>query len=344
MNAIVCTKYGPPEVLEYRVVPTPKPKANEIMVKVIAVPATVGDCRIRGLRVPPSFELLAKIALGFKRPRKAILGRYFAGVVDSIGNKVTQFKIGDNVFGSTGNKLSTYAEFVCVSEKESITTIPEKFSFEQAAACLWGNGTALHFLRKTDTHRKQHILVNGASGSVGLGAVQLSKYFGFTVTGVCSSKNIDLVKSAGADYVIDYNRENFVDNDKTFDIIFDTVGNQPVQKLINVLKTDGLLLHAVASPDVVREMRKQIKGTQKKFVGGTFKWNKEMISFIKQRLENNDLKPIIDSTYSFDEIVIAHYRVDSGRKTGDVIVTIDKNSLTPDSLSNRKFRVGDVTV
>lgn len=328
MNAIVCTKYGPPEVLEYRVVPTPTPKANEILVKIMAVPVTVGDCRIRGFRVPPSFELMAKIALGFKRPRKAVLGRYFAGVVESIGIKVTLFKIGDNVFGSTGNKLGTYAEFVSISENESITTIPENSSFEQAAASLWGYGTALHFLRKADIGSKKHILINGASGSVGLGAVQLSRYFGFVVTGVCSSKNLDLVISAGADYVIDYNQKQFTDGEQTYDIVFDTIGNHPVKKLINVLKPDGLLLHAVASPDVTGEIRKRLKGTMQKFVGGTFKWDKEMIAFIKERLENREIKPIIDSTCSFNEIVKAHYRVDSGRKTGDVIVVMNTNGLT----------------
>jgi NADPH:quinone reductase-like Zn-dependent oxidoreductase len=321
MKAYYCTSYGPPGVLELRDVPTPKPGAHQILVKVKAVPVTVGDCRIRGFRVPPSFQFTAKIALGFTRPRRPVLGRYFAGIVESIGKNVTQFNIGDNIFGSTGNKFGTYAEFVCVSEKSSVTTIPENMSFEDAAAVLWGNGTALHFLRKTNMNTKQHILINGASGSVGLGAVQLGKYFGFMVTAVCSSRNIDLVKSVGADHVIDYTQEDFTEHDGDFDIVFDTVGNHPVQKLMNVLKSAGLLLHIVAAPDVTKEIRKQIKGTQKRFIGGTFTWNKEMISFLKERIENNEVKPIVDSIYSFDEMVKAHYRVDSGRKTGDVIVT-----------------------
>lgn len=322
MKAYYCTSYGPPEVLEQRDVPIPKPKAKQILVKVNAVPVTVGDCRIRGFRVPPSFQLMAKIALGFKRPRRPVLGRYFAGVVESVGNKVAQFKIGDKVFGSTGNNFGTYAEFVCVSEKESVTTIPENISFEQAAAVLWGNETALHFLRKANMNKEQHILINGASGSVGLGAVQLAKYFGFMVTAVCSIKNIALVKSVGADQVIDYTQEDFTENDVGFDIVFDAVGNHPAQKLIKVLKTEGLLLHVVATPDVAKEIRKQLKGTQKRFIGGTFKWDKEMITFIKKRVENNELKPIIDSIYSFNEMVAAHYRVDTGRKTGDVIVKL----------------------
>jgi NADPH:quinone reductase-like Zn-dependent oxidoreductase len=328
MQAIICTQYGPPEVLKQQTVPTPKPKANQILVKVMAVPATVGDCRIRGFRVPPSFELMAKIALGFKRPRKAVLGRYFAGVIVSIGNRVTQFKIGDKVFGSTGNHYATYAEFVCISEKETVATIPDKIDFKQAASILWGNGTALHFLRKANPTTNQHILINGASGSVGLGAVQLSKHFGLVVTAVCSSKNTDLVKSAGADFIIDYTQENFTESHKCYDIIFDAVGNHPVYKLINILKPNGFLLHAVATPDVAKEIRKQIKGTNKKFIGGTFNWNKEMIKFIKDRIETNEIRPIIDSIYSFDEIVKAHYRVDSGRKTGEVIVTINKEAET----------------
>jgi len=322
MKAYYCTFYGSPEVLEQRDVPVPKPKPNQILVKIKAVPVTVGDCRIRGFRVPPSFQLMAKIALGFKRPKRPVLGKYFAGVVESVGCKVTQFKIGDQVFGSTGNKFGTYAEFVRVSEKDSVTTIPENINFEQAAAALWGSGTALHFLQKTEMKKQQHILINGASGSVGLGAVQLAKYFGFIVTAVCSSKNIDLVKSMGADHVIDYTQEDFTENTADFDIVFDTIGNHPVQKLIKILKTDGVLLHIVATPDIAREIRKQLKGTQKRFIGGTFKWNKEMISFIKTRIENNELKSIIDSRYPFDEMVAAHYRVDTGRKTGEVVVFI----------------------
>lgn len=320
MKAYYCTQYGSPEVLELRDVVKPKPKANQMLVKVHAVPATIGDCRIRGFRVPPSFRLMAKIVLGFKGPRKPVLGRYFAGVVESVGSKVSKYKVGDKIFGSTGSAFGTYAEYICISEKNSVTTIPDNFSFEQAVASLWGNGTALYFLRKTNVNKRKHILINGASGSVGLGAVQLSKYFGFEVTAVCSSKNIELVKSSGADHVIDYTKENFTENDKTYDIVFDAVGNHSVDRLIKVIKNEGYLLHIIGTPDVAGKAKKLLKGTQIKYVGGTFKWNDEMISFIKERLENNELKPMIDSTYSFDEMVKAHYRVDSGRKTGEVVV------------------------
>ncbi len=323
MKAFFCPSYGPPEVFELRNTPKPTPKANEILVKVKALPITVGDSRIRALRVPPSFRFMAKIALGFKGPRKPILGRYFAGVVESIGKNVTQFKIGDKVFGSTGNKYSTYAEFISVTEKESITTIPDNINFKEAAATLWGNGTALYFLRKTDINKSQHILINGASGSVGLGAVQLAKHFGYTVTAVCSSKNKELVKSVGADNVIDYTKEDFTEIESSFDIIFDTVGNHSIYKLSNALKPHGILLHAVATPSVTKEARKVFKGTEKRFIGGTFKWNKEMISFIRELIVNNKVKPIIDSSYSFEEMIKAHHRVDSGRKTGDVVVTLN---------------------
>lgn len=322
MKAYYCTSYGPPEILEQRDVPIPKPAANQIVVKVKAVPVTVGDCRIRAFRVPPSFQFMAKIVLGFNRPRKPVLGRYFAGVVESIGNKVTRFKTGDRVFGCTGRKFGTYAQFVCIAEKACVATIPDNINFEQAAAILWGNGTALHFLQKTDVNKEQHIIINGASGSVGLGAVQLAKYFGFKVTAVCRSKNSALVKSVGADHVIDYTQKDFTENEAAFDIVFDAVGNHPVDKLIKTVKTGGLLLHVVATPDVTRKARKLLKGTQKSFVGGTFKWNNEMISFIKERIENNEVKPIIDSVFTFDDMIKAHYRVDTGRKTGDVIVTV----------------------
>lgn len=326
MQVYYCKAYGPPEVLEQRTINRPAPTANQLLIKVKAVPVTVGDCRIRGFRVPPSFALVAKIALGFKGPRKPILGRYFAGIVEATGKKVTGFKVGDQVFGSTGSSFGTYAEYICLSENAPIITMPKNLSYEQAASTLWGNGTALNFLQKTDTGKHQHILINGASGSVGLGALQLSKHFGFMVTAVCSTKNMELIKSLGADQIIDYTQENFTENQSCYDIVFDAVGNQPPQNLIQVLKPDGLLLHVVASPDVKKVIKRHLRGTQKRFVGGTFKWDPQMMAFLKEHLENNHIMPIIDSLYTFDHMIAAHHRVDTGRKVGDVIVTLEKNN------------------
>lgn len=321
MKAYFCKSYGPPEVLEQRSIKKPTPKANQLLIKVKAVPVTVSDSRIRGFRIPPSYAFAAKIAFGFKRPRKPILGRYFAGIVEETGKNVTLFKAGDHVFGTTGKAFGAYAEFICISEKETLITIPKNLSLEQSAATLFGNGTALHFLQKAGLGKRQHILINGASGSVGLGALQLAKHFGFLVTAVCSTKNIDLVKSLGADYCVDYTQENFIKNVSCYDIIFDTVGNHSPQELVNALKPDGLLLHIVASPDVTKAIQSLIKGTQRKFVGGSFKWDLDMITRLKKHLENDDIKPVIDSLYTFDDMVAAHHRVDSGRKVGDVVVT-----------------------
>lgn len=324
MKAYYCTSYGAPEVLELRDIPTPTPKAHQMLIKIHAVPATVGDSRIRAFRIPPSYRFMAKLALGFKRPRNPILGRYFAGEVFAIGNKVSQFSVGDRVFGCTGRKFSTYAEFIRIAEKDTIAKIPNNISFEEAAASLWGNVTAIHFLKNAEQNRDKHILINGASGSVGLSAVQLAKFYGLKVTGVCSSKNVALVKSAGADHVIDYTQEDFTESNEPFDAIFDAVGNKPIDQLIKPLRSTGKLMHAVATPDVTKEIKKALKGTDQTFVGGTVKWNSEMMSFITERLAKGDFKPMIDSTFPFSDMVSAHHRVDSGRKTGDVIVTVGK--------------------
>lgn len=322
MKAYYCSAYGEPEVLELRDFPEPEAKAAEIKVKVRAIPVTVGDCRIRGFRIPPSFHFLAKVALGFKKPRKAILGRYFSGEVIAVGDKVKEFQVGDRVFGSTGKRFGAYSEYLCVSEKEAIAKIPERLNYAEAASVLWGYVTSLYFLDKSDTQKNQQILVNGASGSVGLAAVQLAKHYGFIVTGVSSTKNIDLVKSIGADIVIDYTLENFTEQGIEYDIIFDAVGNHSPDKLVKTLKNNGKLLHAVATPDVVKKIKKAIRGTDKRFVGGSKLPDKNIVSSIIKLVEQGAIKPIIDSRYSFDEMIKAHYRVDTGRKTGSVIVQL----------------------
>jgi NADPH:quinone reductase-like Zn-dependent oxidoreductase len=320
MNAWKCERYGPPEVLVQCEMPRPEPREDEILIKVEARPVTVADCRIRGFRVPPSYRLLARIALGFTKPRKAVLGNYFAGTVAATGRKVSRFAVGDRVFGGTDRAFGTYAEYVCLRDSCPMQKIPGDLDFDEAAASPWGAGTALFFLQRAEIQPGMNILINGASGSIGLASVQLAKYFGLHVTGVCSGKNRDLVLSVGADVIIDYNRDNFTEEEDTYDLVLDTVGNHSPGELCRCIRPGGTLLPVIATPAVRREALRHTRAKTIRFLGGDTSVNQKLLDVIAERLERKELRPIIDSRYSFDQMPEAHARVDTGRKTGDVIV------------------------
>lgn len=301
MKAIICTKYGPPNVLQLQNIEKPKPKKNEVLVKIHATSVSTGDCRIRGFNSPLLFWIPMRIILGFRKPRKPILGVELSGEIEDIGTDVTQFKKGDQVFALTELNLGGYAEYTCVHESGLIALKPTNVTYEEAAVIPFGGTSALHFLRKGQIKKGQRVLIYGASGSVGTAAVQLAKYFGATVTAICSSSNFDLVTALGADNVIDYMKEDFTKRGEHYDIIFDAVG-----KYNKSLCTDALMPN----------------GKYVSVNGMMAKVSKEDMNLLKQLAETEKLKPVIDRTYRLEEIAEAHIYVEKGHKKGNVSITL----------------------
>lgn len=301
MKAIICTKYGPPNVLQLQNVEKPKPKKNEVLVKIHATSVSTGDCRIRGFNSPLLFWIPMRIILGFRKPRKPILGVELSGEIEDIGTDVTQFKKGDQVFALTELNLGGYAEYTCVHESGLIALKPTNVTYEEAAVIPFGGTSALHFLRKGQIKKGQRVLIYGASGSVGTAAIQLAKYFGATVTAICSSSNFELVTALGADNVIDYMKEDFTKQGEHYDIIFDAVG-----KYKKSLCTDALMPN----------------GKYVSVNGMMAKVSKEDMNLLKQLVETGKLKPVIDRTYRLEEIAEAHIYVEKGHKKGNVSIIL----------------------
>lgn len=319
MKAIVYERYGPPHVLQLRDVAKPVPKDDEVLIKVYAATAAAGDWRLR--KADP---FLARLFNGLWRPRRIkILGFELAGVVESTGNGVTRFKPGDAVYAACGIDFGAYAEYKCLPENGSVALKPTNMSFEEAAAVPVGAYTALQFLRKGNIQPGKRVLVYGASGSVGTYAVQLAKHFGAEVTGVCSTSNVELVRSLGADRVIDYTKQNFADDDTTYDIIFDTVGKSPFKACVERLTPNGYYLRAVHFSPLPVVNGVWINLTSgKKVIGGTAKENPEDLNYLKELIESGKLRSIIDRIYTLEQAVEAHRYVEQGHKKGNVVLTV----------------------
>ncbi|MDO6848203.1 NAD(P)-dependent alcohol dehydrogenase [Priestia megaterium] len=302
MKAMVCTKYGKPDVLQLEEVEKPIPKENEILIKIHATTVTSGDCRVRSFNSPLLLWLPMRIVLGLRKPRKSILGVELAGEVEEVGKNVTRFKKGDQLFAMTGMKFGGYAEYICLPEKGTIAVKPENVTHEEAASISFGGTTALHFFRKGNIQAGQKVLIYGASGAVGTAAVQLASYYGAEVTGVCSNKNSELVKSLGANHVIDYKNEDFTKREERYDLIFDAVGKITKNQCKEALALNGRFV--------------SVEGQ------GIAKVQTEDLLFLKKLMEEGQIKSVIDRRYSLEQIPAAHEYVETGRKIGNVVVVL----------------------
>lgn len=317
------TKYGTPDVLQLKEVVKPIPKKNEILVKVKATTVTIADIRSRSFTVPPAFWLPARIKLGFRQPKKEILGMELAGEVESVGKEVKRFKEGDQVFAASLAGFGAYAEYKCLPEDGPVSIKPSNITYAEAAAIPIGARTALYFLRKSNIQNGQKVLVYGASGSVGSYAVQLAKYFGANVTGVCSTTNLELVKSLGADKVIDYTAEDFSKTGETYDVIFEAVNKSSFSDCMKVLKKDGTYINVTEPLPNVQMIWTKLTTAQNLLLSRNSPETSEALDFLKELVETGKLKVVIDRYFEFEEIVDAHRYVEKGHKKGNVIINVE---------------------
>ncbi|HEV7747582.1 MAG TPA: NAD(P)-dependent alcohol dehydrogenase [Pyrinomonadaceae bacterium] len=309
MKAILCSKYGPPEVLQLKEVEKPTPKNNEVLIKIHATAVTASDSLMRRSDLPVMFSLMRRLGVGLFRPRKPITGFVLAGEVEAVGKDVKLFKLGDQVYGSAGLRMGAYAEYACLSEAGTMTGClaikPATISYEEAAAVPYGAMIASHFLKKGNISTRKKVLVYGASGAIGTAAVQLAKYAGAEVTGICSTTNLALVKSLGADKVIDYTAQDSLGSDELYDFIFDAVGKRKTSKLKVQCK------HALTPG-----------GKYMSVDGGAPRPRAEYLVQLKQLIEAGKFRPVIDRTFTLEQMADAHRYVDKGHKKGNVVITV----------------------
>ena len=325
MKAMVCTKYGPPDVLQLKEVEKPTPKDNEVLIRIYAATVTTGDCEIRGGKIPITILLWLpmRIGLGFRGPRNNILGQELSGEIEVVGNDVKLFRKGDQVFATTGIGFGAYAEYVCLPEEGCLAIKPVNMTYAEAASVPVGGLEALHFLRKGNIQSGQKVLINGAGGSIGTMAVQIAKLFEAEVTAVDSTNKLDMLRSIGADKVIDYTQEDFTKSGETYDVIFDIVGKSSFSGCIRSLKKNGFYL--VANPKLSMMIRGKwiSKTSSKKVITEMTKQSTEDLLFLNELIEVGKLKSVIDRRYPLEQTAEAHRYVESGQKTGNIVIKVE---------------------
>lgn len=324
MKAAICRAYGKPEVLQIAQLDKPVPKKKEVLIKIHASSVTAEDPKMRSFKHPTYLKLPVGLLFGFRKPRIPVLGMEFAGTVEHTGPNVASYKAGDKVYGYTGLSFGAYAQYKCLPENALMHKKPENLSFHESACMVNGALSALVYLKKKGSIKKgDHILIYGASGSVGSASIQLAKYFGAYVTGVCSTKNLDLVQSIGADRVIDYTKEKL--GGSTYDLIFDTVGKTNRKECLSLLKSKGkYLLTDFAPRDILASLHYAMFSTKSIVIASSnFHWKKQDLGFLKHLAEKEHLRPVIDQIFPLDEIAAAHAYVELGHKVGNVAISVD---------------------
>lgn len=331
MKAITYTEYGSPDVLQLREIAKPEPKENEILIRIRATRVNYGDMLARKFgsittkefNMPGIFLLPTRLEFGIRKPKKYILGSEFSGEVESVGKDVKRFKVGDAVFGYRGPSFGTYAEYLCMPESGLVTLKPTNMSFEEATLIPYGALTALSHLKKVNIQPGQKVLVNGASGGIGSAGLQLAKYFGAEVTGVCSTVKLDFVKSLGADKVIDYTKEDFTQNGETYDLIYDILGRNSFEKCQSSLTSTGILLYASFKTKQLIQMWQTFKSTGKKVICTLSSETLDDLNFVKELVEAGKLKTVIDKRFPLEETAEAHRYYESGKNIGNVVISVN---------------------
>lgn len=322
MKASTYERYGSPDVLQFRELPTPSPATNEVLIRTYATTVTSGDWRARSCTMPAGFGLLGRLVLGISKPRQPILGTELSGVVEAIGANVSRFRVGDAVFAFSGAGMGCHAEYRCIKENGNIALKPSTLGFGEAAALSFGGTTALSFLNRAKLKVGEAVLVNGASGGVGTAAVRLAKHFGAHVTAVCSGANAELVRSLGADVVIDYHQTDFTTTGDTYDVIIDTAGTAPFSRCRDSLNEGGRCLLVLGGLGDLLKMPWTLLTSGKTVIAGPPAVQPSDLQFLAELADRGEFTPVIDRRYSFEDIADAHRYVDTGRKRGNVVVTM----------------------
>jgi NADPH:quinone reductase-like Zn-dependent oxidoreductase len=327
MKAILWTNYGSPDVLQLKDIEKPSPKDNEVLLRIAATTVTMGDCEMRSLKFPFLLSLPTRLYAGLQRPtRITVLGQEFAGEIESVGRDVKRFKPGDQVFGATDFGMGAYAEYLCLPESGALSIKPATMTYEEAAAVPLGGFEAVRFLGKDANQTGQKVLILGAGGSIGTMAVQLAKFFGAEVTGVDTTEKLDMLLSIGADHVIDYTREDFTRNGIIYDVIYDVVGKSPFSRSIRSLQANGRYL--LGNPGISQILRGRWTSmtNRRKVIFGAGSRNVGDLVFLKDLIEAGKIRPVIDRCYPLEQIAEAHRYVETGKKKGNVVITLKHTS------------------